>query len=79
VVPVTDGTEFMGYKLSPGIDSALFSRAGLKRGDTLIEVNGVRLDSPKKALTLIGSLTFDDDLELKVIRAGETQTFKYSF
>jgi len=77
--PVVKDDKFIGYQLSPGIDSRFFAQAGLKRGDVLTSINGIKLDSPNKGLSLMSSLALSSDLELTVDRGGEQLSFKYSF
>ena len=79
VQPVVDGEQFIGYKLSPGIDSRFFQRAGLRRGDVLTSINGVKLDSPNKVLSLMGSIALSSDLDLTIDRSGEPMSFRYKF
>ena len=79
IQPVVDGKQFVGYKLSPGIDSTFFRAAGLRRGDVLKSINGVKLDSPNKVLSLMSSIVFSDDLDLIVERGDETMSFRYTF
>jgi len=79
IKPVVNGEEFIGYQLSPGIDSVFFYRAGLKRGDVVTSINGVKLDSPNKVLSLMSSLALSSDLDLTIDRGGEPLSFRYTF
>jgi general secretion pathway protein C len=79
VQPELNGEQFMGYKLSPGVDAVFFRKAGLQRGDVVTAINGVKLDSPNKVLSLLGSLAQASDLELTIDRDGESLSFLYSF
>ena len=79
IKPVVDGEEFIGYQLSPGIDSIFFYRAGLKRGDVVTSINGVKLDNPNKVLSLMSSLALSSDLDLTIDRGGEPLSFRYTF
>lgn len=51
--PVLADGKLSGYRLSPGADPALFVKAGLKAGDVLLAVNGVRLESEAQAVKLL--------------------------
>jgi len=77
--PMMEGENFIGYQLSPGIDSAFFRAAGLRRGDVLTSINGVKLDGPDKAFSLMASLALSSDLELIIDRGGEPMSFLYKF
>jgi len=79
IQPLLDGDDFIGYKLSPGVDSRFFQKAGLRRGDVLTSVNGVKLDSPNKVLSLMSSLALSSDLDLTIDRGGNTMSFRYTF
>ena len=79
IQPVIDSGKMLGYKLSPGYDSRFFGKAGLKRNDVLTSINGVKLDSPNKALSLMSSLAFTDDLDITIDRGGEPMSFRYKF
>ena len=79
IQPLLDGDDFIGYKLSPGVDSRFFQKAGLRRGDVLTSVNGVKLDSPNKVLSLMSSLALSSDLDLTIDRGGDTMSFRYTF
>ena len=79
IEPLSEGGEFKGYTLSPGIDRVFFRKAGLKKGDVLTSINDVKLDSPNKVLSLLGSLALASDLELTIDRNGEQMSFRYTF
>ena len=79
IKPVVNGENFVGYKLSPGIDSRFFQQSGLRRDDVLTSINGVRLDSPNKVLSLMSSLALSSDLDLTIDRGGEPLSFRYTF
>jgi len=79
VSPILDGERFIGYLLNPGTDKAFFRRAGLVRGDLLTSLNGIELDSPSKALSIMASLAVSNDLDIIINRNGEQKTFRYKF
>lgn len=68
--PVNQDGRFIGYRLSPGKDANVMSQFNLQPGDILTAVNGVKLDSPIKGLTVIEQLATADHLELQILRDG---------
>ncbi|SEA54123.1 type II secretion system protein C [Thiothrix caldifontis] len=60
-----------GYRLSPGADPALFVKAGLKTGDVLLAVNGVRLESEEQAVKLLEQYAGTIQLSLTLQRGKE--------
>ncbi|MGE3479870.1 MAG: type II secretion system protein GspC [Gammaproteobacteria bacterium] len=72
--PKSADGRFVGYELQPGQDVALFSRAGLAPGDIVTSINGVRLDSPAKALSLLRGLSSADEVRLEIERGGVPQS-----
>ncbi|MBK9131892.1 MAG: type II secretion system protein GspC [Gammaproteobacteria bacterium] len=72
--PKSADGRFLGYELQPGQDAGLFTRAGLSPGDIVTSVNGVRLDSPAKALSLLRGLSSADEIRLEVERDGVPQS-----
>ncbi|MBK8164160.1 MAG: type II secretion system protein GspC [Gammaproteobacteria bacterium] len=72
--PKSADGRFVGYELQPGQDAALFARAGLSPGDIVTSVNGVKLDSPAKALSLLRGLTSAEEVRLEIERGGVPQS-----
>ncbi|MCC6208158.1 MAG: type II secretion system protein GspC [Gammaproteobacteria bacterium] len=72
--PKSADGRFVGYELQPGQDAGLFARAGLSPGDIVTSVNGVKLDSPAKALSLLRGLSSADEIRLEVERGGVPQS-----
>jgi general secretion pathway protein C len=47
---------------------------GLAPGDVVTSVNGVKLDSPAKALSLLRGLSSADEVRLEIERGGVPQS-----
>jgi len=77
IEPFEDGSGFQGYKVSPGQDKLLFVRLGFVKGDILTKVNDIELDSSGKILSLMGTLSNTEELEVKVMRKGQPLIFRY--
>ena len=76
--PVREGDKLIGYRVSPGRDRQLLSRFGLRAGDVVTMVNGVRLDNPVKGLEIIQNLQTAGQVNIEVMRNGVTQGFSFS-
>ncbi|MDM8566545.1 type II secretion system protein GspC [Candidatus Halobeggiatoa sp. HSG11] len=63
--------KLLGYRIKPKKDTNLLSQFNLKTGDILTTVNGVKLNSPLKALGLIQKLATTDKVEFEVLRNGQ--------
>lgn len=74
VQPVTEGGRLKGYRLDPRADRELFQAAGLRAGDVLTSVNGMRLDDPTRLGEVIDQLSTSDRLTLTVERGGRSET-----
>ncbi|MGN8157407.1 type II secretion system protein GspC [Salinisphaera sp. SWV1] len=54
--PVRQNGNLVGYRVYPGADKSLFSKAGLKSGALVTAINGRPLNNPAASLRLLGSL-----------------------
>jgi general secretion pathway protein C len=68
----TDG--FVIAMLQPG---SLLSQMGFHKGDVVMQVNGMPLDSPEKALQIFQQLREARSLRVHVERQGEPSVFEY--
>jgi general secretion pathway protein C len=68
----TDG--FVVRMIRPG---SLFSMLGLQVGDVLRDINGVKLDTPEKALQVFQQLREARQISIALERQGAPQTFSY--
>lgn len=76
--PVREGDKLVGYRISPGRDRQLLARFGLRAGDVVTMVNGVRLDNPVKGLEIIQNLQSAAQVNIEVMRNGVTQGFSFA-
>lgn len=79
IQPVMDDEPMLRYQLRLGYISHFFGKVGLKPNDMLTLINGVKLDSPNKVLSLARWLAFADDLDITIDRGGEPMSFRYKF
>lgn len=76
--PFREGDRLVGYRISPGRDRQLLSRFGLRSGDVVTAVNGLRLDNPMRGLEIMQNLQTASQVSLEVIRNGVTQNFSFT-
>lgn len=74
--PHTEGGRMVGYQVRPGRDARFLSRFGLQAGDVVTAVNGTRLDSPARGLSILRSLARSDRVRLEIKRNGVPQTIE---
>ncbi len=74
---IVDGKQ-IGIRLDAGRNSDLLQRAGLRRTDVIMSVNGVSLDNPVAGMSLIPKLQSESSLTVTVLRDGReiTQTIE---
>jgi general secretion pathway protein C len=76
--PFREGDRLVGYRISPGRDRQLLSRFGLRSGDVVTAVNGLRLDNPMRGLEIMQNLQTASQVSVEVIRNGVTQNFSFT-
>ncbi|EIJ33681.1 PDZ/DHR/GLGF domain protein [Thiothrix nivea DSM 5205] len=77
--PVVAGGKLAGYRLAPGADPVLFVKAGLKVGDVLLAVNGVKLESEEQAFKLLEQYAGAIQLSLTLQRGKEEINLPVNF
>ncbi len=76
VEPYTQHGRFVGYRLRPGRDRALFALTGLHDGDIVTAINGIRLDAPAKAMSALRGLAQASEASVSVLRNGRRESFR---
>jgi len=66
-----------GFQVVTVQPRSLLAQMGLRPRDVLMEINGVELDSPEKALQIFYQLREARNLSLSLVRNGEPLTFDY--
>lgn len=64
----------MGFKAVSVAAGSLLESLGLRRGDVLRSVNGVKLDDPTKVMALYGQLPTTRRFDVEIERDGKTTT-----
>ncbi|BCR05979.1 hypothetical protein DESUT3_30480 [Desulfuromonas versatilis] len=57
--------------------NSLLAKLGIRRGDVVMQVNGVELDSPEKALQIFQQLREARNISIGLTRNGEPMNFEY--
>ncbi|MSP91037.1 MAG: hypothetical protein EXR79_04415 [Myxococcales bacterium] len=78
VVPNYRGGKYDGVRLIGMSDESLFKQIGFGNGDILMAVNGDRVDSPNKALSLYEALKNKSRLTVLLERDGIAKTLRYT-
>lgn len=68
----TDG--FLVRRINP---RSLLSKLGIQRGDVILDVNNIKLDSPEKALQVFQQLREARQISVAVERDGQPMSFAY--
>ncbi|HHH44869.1 MAG TPA: type II secretion system protein GspC [Gammaproteobacteria bacterium] len=69
--PERRGGKFIGFRLQPGRDPAAMKELGLKSGDVVTSINGVRIDSPAKGIKAMQALGEGDSVDITLLRGGQ--------
>jgi len=78
VKPKIVNGEFIGFQISPGRDASLFARSGLRRNDIITNVNGISLNDPSSALTLIEEIRNANELSIELTRGNKPLSLVYN-
>lgn len=81
VQPITNEQDgkFIGFQLTPKTDNELFEKIGLKQGDIITDVNGVKLDQPSRGFNALRKLMNARELNITVLRNGQETVLKQEF
>jgi len=77
--PVPGGSKIDGAVVVEIIEGSLLARAGVKPGDRIVEVNGVRVDSMEVMKGLAARVEKDRGLWGRLVRRGETLLYRAEF
>lgn len=74
--PFRSGGRMQGYQIHQRAEDPLFEELGLKDGDVLVEINGIRLDEPKNGFAAIQELAGAHEINAVIRRAGRSFTIQ---
>ncbi len=69
-VPENKDGKFLGYKLTPSMNTDMFYQLGLEPGDVVININDIVLDAPNKGPQAMQLLSTATEIKMIVMRAG---------
>lgn len=68
--PYKKNGELLGFRVRPGKQRKFFRQLGLRNGDVITEINGVKLDNMANSMSLMGTLSGASELKITVLRAS---------
>ncbi len=74
ISPRSQDGRFVGYEVQPGRDPGLLDRVGLIPGDVVTAVNGIALDTPARALSVLRTLQGAEQVRIDYQRDGVPQS-----
>lgn len=78
VSQATEDGQFIGFRLAPGKNRALFGRLGLRRNDIVTNINGISLDDPATAFTLMEQISSAEEIDLSIKRGDRVMNILFS-
>lgn len=78
IAPRSEGGRVIGYEVQPGQDAGLLNRLGLMPGDVVTSINGISLDNPARAISVLRTLSGAEQVTVDVQRGGVPQSLSVS-
>ena len=66
-----------GFSVSEVIPGGLYGNLGLKNGDILLRINGLKISNPEVAIQAMSALKGMNELNLDIIRNGKNMSMQY--
>ncbi len=76
IVPYMQDGVVTGFKLFAIRPNTLYSKLGIKNGDVILEINGIKLTNPKDALQAYQGLKDAQVVSVEILRRGKPKTLK---
>jgi general secretion pathway protein C len=70
--------ELLGYEIFAIQPGSLFENLGLKNGDIISEVNGVKISNPAKAMSMFNQLKTASEINVSINRNGSSEELEYT-
>ncbi len=70
LIPTRQDGQFVGFRVYPARNRALFARIGLRPGDLVTTVNGIPLDNARNSMRALQVLRSANSIRLSVLRGG---------
>ncbi len=74
ILPKYEAGQMVGVQVSAIKPGSLFEKMGIQDGDTITELNGIRIDSPEQSAKILLELTRSDAFTVQVEGTGGTRT-----
>lgn len=75
--PHLDEGRFVGFRVV-ALRSELFEGVDLQPGDTLLSVNGMRIERPEEALQVWNALRVASELTIELLREGQRHQLRFA-
>lgn len=66
-----------GFSISEVVPGGLYNNLGLKNGDILLRINGLKISNPEVAIQAMSALKGMNEVNLDIIRNGENMSMRY--
>ena len=77
IQPVYKGGSVNGFRVLGVESSSIYGQLGIKSGDTILDINGQQVDNPQKAMSFFDSLAPNQNITIKLNRAGSEKTLTF--
>ncbi|MES1945594.1 general secretion pathway protein C [Salinisphaera sp. PC39] len=77
--PEREDGNLIGYRIYPGQERELFRELGLRPGELVTAINGVRLDNASRNMEVLRTLSEASSVTVTLERGGEQRTMTVSF
>ena len=74
ILPKYEDGQMVGVEVSAIQAGSLFEQAGIKDGDVITELNGIKINSPEESATILSELAGADELAITIQGADGPQT-----
>lgn len=77
VVPFRDNGRFLGFQIVALFPGEEIRVDGLRAGDIISRVNGMRIDRPEQFMNLFAQIHQESSLEIEIIRDGQFKIVRF--
>lgn len=77
LLPVIKDGRQEGFSISEVVPDGMYHSLGLRNGDTLLKINGLKISNPEVAIQAMSALKGMNSIDLDIIRNGERMSFSY--
>lgn len=77
IQPIYRNGVINGFRVLGVESDSLYAQLGIRSGDTILDINGQQVDNPQKAMALFDNLGPDQDVGIKINRAGQEKTLTF--